>query len=485
MTAPPTQSAGVMSPSKIGGIVLPPDATLLVEARIKASEPTLQLKAVTNIILQDPILTLDVLHFANSLLFAGAAITDVEAALSRLGTKQLIELLVKVNAKGRIDPELLEVFEVLRYNCRRISLISLIIATVLRPTLANSARVSGLFADIGHMLAVVVHGKKYCDLAKSTKRKLLGFRVQKDLNFDLVAMQAAYLTTRGIPKTLLLPYDLSVEAKGPAETDLRFLVLSALEIVEAYDNQKFSTYNPDKPLPSQSNLRLLKATPVLMDRIYKACGAYLKSVEAEQAPEGASMLISSQEDLQGQEAPPPASTVENIGVPAYQNLSVQPKNRDALQGFMSLCEEEKEPEELKRKAIDFLTTRRLFNRMAIVRVSPKSDDAEVVIAQGLDKKAGDKISVKDNLSPLRAFRMQILSTSVKSPQNAQAPFGNSAFAIGPLETLPSGDHLVMYGDLHGNPVLTLEARRIFRLSMGLLVQALRTLQSTPAPAPKK
>jgi len=66
------------------------------------------------------------------------------------------------------------------------------------------------------------------------------------------------LTHKGASQTSILAYDTESEVKGETETNLRFIIQSALEIVDAYDSEKFATYSPDKALPVQSTLRFLK-----------------------------------------------------------------------------------------------------------------------------------------------------------------------------------------------------------------------------------
>ena len=119
MSSPTNRDAQAHVGGKRPNVVLPPDATILLEARIKAGEAKLQLAAISNLVLHDPVLTLDLLHVANSTQYAGAPVTDIEGALTRLGTARLTEVLSELNVKPQFtDEPSLEVMEVLRYNCR-------------------------------------------------------------------------------------------------------------------------------------------------------------------------------------------------------------------------------------------------------------------------------------------------------------------------------------------------------------------------------
>ena len=338
---------------------------------------------------------------------------------------------------------------------------------------------AGLFADVGHMVALTRHGKKYCELAKANRRKALGFRLQKDLNCDVNAELVHHLTIKGVPRLLILAYDLEADAKEGSEADLRFVIQSALELIDAYDNRKFDAYHPDKGLPGHSMLRMLKTNLVQHERLYKACSEYLKMSSAEEAPEAASMLVA--EEAEPAEPSPEPTT---ISVPVYSNNSVRAKSRDALQDFFSLCEQEQDRESLKLKAAEYLHARGLFARTALVRINPKSDEGVIVTAFGLGQKAGDKISVKDPFSPFRAYRVAIKSTNVNA-EKTTAPFGSTAYAIGPVDILPSGETVVLYADLSDKQILSLESRRVFRLSLGLLTQSIKTLYAKATAAQAK
>ena len=98
-----------------------PDIALLIEARVKAGERNVQMKVVSNLILHDPVLTIEFLSYANSVMYGGAAVADVESAITRLGIKRVIALLSELNGQAPTAPvEVREVIEILRYNCRRI-----------------------------------------------------------------------------------------------------------------------------------------------------------------------------------------------------------------------------------------------------------------------------------------------------------------------------------------------------------------------------
>jgi len=55
---------------------------------------------------------------------------------------------------------------------------------------------------------------------------------------------------------------------------------------------------------------------------------------------------------------------------------------------------------------------RLFERAALIRITPNSEEAVVEYAHGLEVETGDIISTKDPLSPFKAFGVEIKSTNL-------------------------------------------------------------------------
>ncbi|MFN8392771.1 MAG: HDOD domain-containing protein [Bdellovibrionota bacterium] len=458
-----------------------PDIALLIEARVKAGERNVQMKVVSNLILHDPVLTIEFLSYANSVMYGGAAVADVESAITRLGIKRVIALLSELNGQAPTAPvEVREVIEILRYNCRRYSIVTLILAGVLNPSLVVAARASGLFADIGHMLAAMQLGTKYCEAAKANKRNTLPFRLQKDHNFDVNQALVRYLKAKSVPRLLIMPYDLDEKAKPGAETDLRLLVQAARELIESYDSGKWETYNPNRPLPAKSVLRMLSTLPFQQQRIYQAVQEYLKLAAAEEAPEGASLLISAADGDEIQPLNEAADlNIETLVVPRYPNLSVSPKSRDALKDFFELCEGTPDEMTLSAKSVDSLKKSGIFARAAILRVSADGKSIAVENAAGLGVGPGETIALPPEQSPFGLLRVQVRSAQI-SNEAAPAPFGTTAFGLGPLEDMPTGDRRALYVDCSNAEAFKLESRRVFRLVLGLLAQSLQSARNGPA-----
>lgn len=449
-------------------ITLLPDSTILMQARLAAGDHrTLKIRDLANLLLHDPVLTMEFIQSANSAVYGGASILDLESALSRIGSEKLVQELRELGQeKFEIDDDVSETFEFLRYNARRISIIALILASALRPPMAGQVRISALFSEVGHMAALLYLGKIYTETLKVHGRSKLAFRLEKDHKVKLDELRVKYLRARGVPERMIIPYDLDMDLKGSSEVDLRALVNSSIELVEAYANEKLHNYHPDRPLPAKSNLRLLGVTPFHMERIYKTVGEYLKKISVEEEPEGASVFLQTVEE---------DSTVNldeggknEMRVPTYPTVIVKPKSQERLQPLCDLCEEEKDNESLKFKSTKLLNS--FFDRVAFIKVPPDGDEAEIEFSAGFSEEIPKKLSIKDSLSPFKLFRLKIKSFNSKSAKPS-APFGVSSYAVGPVALLPGGEKLVLYADKRNG--MTLDSRGVFRLSMSLLASRLR------------
>jgi len=246
-----------------------------------------------------------------------------------------------------------------------------------------------------------------------------------------------------------------------------------MELVEAYDAGKLEAYHPGRILPAQSSLRLLQINSLQQGRIHSACREYLTRVALHEAPEGANMVLTELDEEETMEVATEESGVDPIRVPVYKSAEITPKSLDQLQDFMRLCEEEKDKGKLKRRAVEYLKKSGLFERAALVRINVLNDLALVEHAIGLGKRGGDKVEISNPLSPFHTFKTDIRSCNIKSGA-FMAPFGVSAYAIGPVE-LESGERVVLYADQGREGVLSMESRRVFRLALGMLMQSVQAL----------
>jgi hypothetical protein len=473
MNQPPAEKKKVIQPMSV---VLPPDQTILMQARMEAGQRNVKLKNVASLLLHEPVLTMEFLQSANSALFSGAPALDLDTALMRLGSARVIVELGDMFLREQIKVDSIEeVFYLLRYQSRRVSIVSLIIASALRPQLAATARISGLLSEIGHMVALLSLGQTYVDVLTQHKRKNLAFRLEKDHKFNIETIRIKYLRSKGIPEKLILPYDLEAQLKTPGDVDLRACIRSAIAIIDAFDNGKMSLYNPDQPLPSQSELRLFKMTPIQHERLYKTLSDYLKKTADHEAPASASMLISSSDQDDVLELNEEDSS--QIKVPHYPISYVKPQSRTKLEDFFKICESAMSEEQLKNAALESLIRSGFFSRAALIRVPPESNKALIEESLGFEKPIGPSIEISDPLSPFNLFRLDIKSFNSKT--NApKAPFGCSAFAIGPIALSAVGEKILLYADASQAAGLTMDCRGAFRLAMNLLASKFQSFKTS-------
>jgi HD-like signal output (HDOD) protein len=461
---------------KVADINLAPDAAILVQARINASRPALPLRELSNLIVHDPVISMAFFHTANSVIYAGASTADsFDSILPRLGVNKIVKILNELHDLPTIGNErIADTLEVLRFNCRRTSIISLIVATVLQPQRAEIARLSGLLADVGHMLCLMNFGDSYCDLIEQHGRGGIAYRVQKEHNVDIKRSLVTYLQSRGVPEQMWLAYDENTQKTGQ-DLKMALMVRAAIELIEAADSGKIEKFNPDNELPARSSLRLLDVSGADHNKIFKTCLAYLKKFE-EEAPEGAGMLLTSlEEETVEPESDDPMD--QPIKIPTYPAPQIKAKSREKLQQLFDLCETERDEGKLLESTVQVIVGDGLFSRAALISVN--TERAEGVVVQGAEfgLATGSTFPIDDPLSPFYHFRVQIKSTNIKQV-GANAPFDQSAYALGPVGLPTDNDRLVLYSDVAGDGSLSMEMRKIFRLALTVIGEALKALRAT-------
>lgn len=461
-----------MAPSTIP---LQPDFAVLMQARLDAGQHNVLMRKLANLMLNDPVLTIEILQTANSAVYGAGQTLDLDGALSRLGSQKIIAELTEIMTREKIeDEDMASIFEDLRYNCRRTSNVALIVTSILRSPLAPLAKLAGLFSDIGNMVALMTLGKKYVDIAKANKRKNIPYRLEKDHNINLEKIRTKFLRMKGLPDRMLLVYDLEMNLKAATDVDLRACVRTAIELVDAYDSEKWDTYSPQKPIPARSDLRLLKVTPVQHERIYTACSEYFKAAAEQLQPSAPSLLVqTSNEDATLDVA---TGGPEQIKVPNYTSVAIKPSNRQRIQAFMQCCEDAKTEAELKDVSLKALVDSGLFSRAAFIRTTSANDQAIIDASAGFSSDTPKTIPITDANSAFSIFRLDIKSFSSASSAT-NPPFDTKAFGIGQIAVSADGDRLFFYADSENTPALTVDARGAFRMAMGLLKGKIEILRA--------
>jgi hypothetical protein len=127
--------------------------------------------------------------------------------------------------------------------------------------------------------------------------------------------------------------------------------------------------------------------------------------------------------------------------------------------------------------MEIVTEKGPFSRTALIELTENRKEAYIHSAIGEDfndLKPFQTITVSDPLSPLSTVVTKVQSFNSKTIHDNISPFGISSYAISPIKT-NSLTQLVFYADCGTEKPLPLEARKVFRLAIALLNEALPKL----------
>lgn len=575
------EDVGVDSPKKAGprGVCLPAESRILREARKLAEDKNARISILADVLAGDPVLTLELLRFANAGAGERQGIASAPRAVVRLGSEAVIELLDQIADRSELlEPSVFAAFESLRDSAVRVSGIALRMAQVISRELCESAQTAGLLSYTGHMIACIYMGEQYAEIAESQKRSTLAYRVQQLRGFDLHEVMLDYLRQNSVPESLMYAFDRELKCKTPLQSSLRFIVASAVEIGDAFENGKLDRYSPGKTLPSTSSLRLIKASEQQYRNMFEAIDEFLNPKEPEEelvavakpALPPQSPQINDEEEHQNLDAPPstdepsaeqslenssakqasePMSPLDELLTTGQVSIPEAPKNKEmesysseraytinrsgfdrsnvkarptlvlGKRGFAgydpdaqptnfidsepeeiaretetlseeaqkvvglisSLCQQSENSQDLLLRLMNMLISEATFDRAALITLKGHRQTADIHTAIGDGFVDGAEITVKDPLSPLSLCLNQIKSFNVKNFSDDIAPFGVSSYAISPIRVKHS-EPVVLYADCGEDRPLAFEARKMFRLVVGLLN---RTLPGMEGGLPEK
>ncbi|NMC63253.1 MAG: hypothetical protein GYA55_08790 [SAR324 cluster bacterium] len=126
-------------------------------------------------------------------------------------------------------------------------------------------------------------------------------------------------------------------------------------------------------------------------------------------------------------------------------------------------------EELLTELLEKLTFDGNFEKAAIIALSNDRKMAVVVAARGIDAKQGQRMNIKDPLSPLAQGFSKVQSFG--NVESQHSPFGSKAFALAPLNANHKNP-VALYADCGNESSLTFESRRIFRTVVDMVNQKL-------------
>lgn len=471
-------------------IDLPADRDILREVRECLSGRNVGISRIADLISQDVVVTLELIGTANNRRQSEAvsAIESIRTGIFRLGSETLIALLDSIAARpDYTDPEVHSEFNKLRLLAWRMSVVGKLLANNVNRGLAEDAQLTGLFTPVGLMIACAKFQERYVALARKLNKASVIYRLSQDLKFDVYGVQLHYLETRGIPTSLTYVFDREFQCKTPIEAALRFLTNAAAELVDAYDSGKWDKYAPNLDLPGKSALRFLRLSENQHTNVFEECSEFLKSVGNASTP-GEVLRTLPGKKTEEVAAPPLAIEEETVHpeeraiedfVPPIEYIETGKDDPQELPEHFSqsshdivdivgrVIADAKTAEELLKKFLGLLIANGPYVRVALLVVRSNRRSALVHVALGRGLEDGSDIEVHDPLSPIAMCATKIRSFNSQEAVDLTAPFGVSAYALSPLK-IANYAPVLLYADCGGEQALPFEARRIFRLVVGLL-----------------
>jgi HD-like signal output (HDOD) protein len=509
------------------GSQFPAETSVWREARRLVGDKNSRVDALATIAIQDPVLVIELLRRSNALYFSGGgkAITAVKVAIVRLGSDVVLETLEKIKDREEFEsPEVKRWFEVYRSKCRRSGIISRLFSESIARTLADDAQAIGTLNYVGDMLAVYHFREEYVKLANEQSRSGVNYRLGQNMRFDVEHMGSSYLKRWGIPEALAFALDREGRTREQERAILKPICQSAMELIEAFDNNRWEKIAPGKTLPPKSALRMLQLSDSQYLKIYERAAEFLFSCKMMESQGGLAFAAESADNSLSTEdtGQHKVETEINIGdeleseieslldggdfetteivelqtdlgnnlndfslaerperevrAPDVQKRIEPPKLRTPngtqfVAKISEMFEEADNSEDLLAGLLQMLVDGP-FQKSALIVVSKDRKQAMVVAARGPNIGNGQKIELKDPLSPLAQCFSKVQSFASRA--NEASPFGSKAFALSPIDA----DHdtpVALYADCGENGALTFEARRVFRNVVEILNQKLPTI----------
>ncbi|MCB0344490.1 MAG: HDOD domain-containing protein [Bdellovibrionales bacterium] len=527
---PPEHQSSSDDEHRSGGpqsMEMPAASYIVREARRLAGDRNVRVSDIATCVSQDPILILELLRVANSIHFIQdrPPITTAQTAVVHLGSQQVVEIIDKVGERAPLeDGDVYRALETLRFQAQRISICARVLANATRKDLASEAQTTALMSVLGHMMACYYFGYEYVSLSNELNRSSLAYRLSNHYNFDIRTQQMAYLRRHGFPEVLAFALDRDMTCKTPWRQPLRYLVQSAVELVEAWDGGKWEKYAPGQRLSSKSAVRLLQLKDDQYENVYQRCEEYLSSLS--EVPAFTEDKKSSDDADAGRDAGGPieldeldddnddvGESIENQeqngaaeeGASLVEPISVDDIAPDSITAFMfanlpepefdeiedfdlenppedfkysrqaqwvidefaELFTGEEDPFRVLEDVMQRLIYRGPFSRAAVLKLSKDRRNAQILAAVGDGLESGTTISFKDPLSPVAGCRTQVKSFNAGKVEHTVAPFGITSFAVSPLN-IEDDTPVALYADCGHDDSMPFEARRIFRYLVALI-----------------
>lgn len=265
---------------------VPPNVALLRAAQSTLLRTSLKSDMLGRLVARDPVLMLELCKTVSSTAYARGDTINImppSQMITMLGVAAINELLQSLAQRPFPEPpEVVECLEEARAKCLRVSGLARMIGSAADPLLAEQCEVLGLFGRFGDMIAAVYLGATFVTARhEEPNRAKLAYRLAREHAFDLEKAGIRYLSTHGLPEKVVACIDRDSQISSAELINRKLVVMSALEVLNAYEESKWDRYVPDKPLPVRSYLRPLKFLGMGYERLFEDLSEYL----AEPLPE--------------------------------------------------------------------------------------------------------------------------------------------------------------------------------------------------------
>lgn len=491
----------------------PADPIVISETEELLKDSKIRVDALSNCISKDPIIVMELIKIVNSTQFATGRtqITAVSTAIVKIGMTVFVEMLRSFKTRPDISTNgaLAYWYEVYRDRAERASEIAKIIASVVAPSLMESAKTSSLFLYTGDMLAVIHLKNRYVAIADEyNKRSQIRYRLMQDQNFDTEKLGLQYLRVNGIPEDIIAAIDIEGQPANEEIAKTKYIVLTADEMIEAYDTERWEKLAPGAKIPPKSAIRMLRASDTQYEQIYSKVGKYLAIGESQaehledSAPaeaEKVTFLEVTEEIKITQNQPEESKHATELENKKVQELSVEDaletstanevpapaeiiappvrgpdvnKVEKAVDSIADMIDSAENCEEMLNSILELLIENGAFKRSALIVLDADRSAARIVASRGDSLTAEKTIKINDPLSPLARCFSKVVSQS--SRDTKASPFGSKSFAISPLDTTHQTP-VALYADCGDDSTMPFFGRRVFRQVVSMLNEVLKDM----------
>jgi hypothetical protein len=459
----------------------PADPAVIDAAVLALTTKSGRIDEVCQLLLRDPVSILEILSRANRQFHANEkpAIWSIKVALMRLGTEQTLKILSELRDESiELSSSVRHEFEKLRTRARKASQISRIIAEEVAPMLVDECQTATLMSEVGHMYALLRFKGRYVNVAETCQRKALAYRIEQELRLNVEKFRLDYLCEKWFPQALLFVFDSDIKCRTVQESALRFMVEAGDELLEAIDSHRFDRFIPPAELPAKCALRYLNISAAhrtrIADRIIEDFEPKLPIAEMKDPiqvePVKAAIIPFKQEE--------PTKVIFFETKVEFIESSEQEferplnhfseQNQKVLQALKALASiDVGNTISLIEEVLAVLTVDGPFKRASIIDFSPDSFEFTLTAQTGNEFELNQPMAVNSPFSPVATSSTQIRSYPGEGEVDALSPLGSNSFAISPLKGRPN-QRMALYADCGAGGVVPFEARRVFRVAVGII-----------------